>query len=563
MKVAGSIRVSTIGQLDNTSPEEQRDSIRAECQKMGYDLIDYYEDAASGKNVERQGLTRLLEDAKNGKFQILMTTVIDRFGRDLRDMLNIRHTLKSYGVGIYCTRQSMLNEPGLQSDLMFNILSAFAEYEWGTIRERTQRGRKISWTSGKSMIGSLPLGYKRDENKKVVVDPEAAKLYKRIVSLYVDQNFGTRDIAIKFQSEGLLLPTCRKNNVKRWHHVTIGEILKNPCYTGEAYQNQYTPGTRTAKAGHTYNFLDKTKLKPRSEWVVVKYPPLITKARWDAIQAKIDFNKRKPWKRHYGAEEHFLCDTVLFCGLCGSRVKKILNRPANFRYACHWYVAGAKERLAMEHKKCSLDLLPADEIDGQVFSKVMDIITNPTKYAKEWFKDADLEELKTRVESLNQIDRQKSLQLHNGYDQLLKITNNDSAMKMLEAKLRKIEAEQSTNKQHLHAAEEELSFKRNQVDRLQAFENQWQTSSKRGKIQTWVKAQHEFKSRLLALPFTERKRIVEAVINPQTGGKVLLKKFPDGEYDLIYNIQIDIGRIEALIGGLSKTRSSRVNGDSG
>jgi len=85
-----------------------------------------------------------------------------------------------------------------------------------------------------------------------------------------------------------------------------------------------------------------------------------------------------------------------------------------------------RHRIHNEREKCVLDSVNADEIDNLIYSRIISIITNPVQYTKEWFKDADLEELKTRFASLRRIDLDKTMQLHNGYDQLLKISNDEA-----------------------------------------------------------------------------------------------------------------------------------------
>ncbi len=103
LKAAGYARVSTIGQLDGSSPEEQKKAIEKECIHRGYELFKFYSDTATGKNTIRPQLKQLLDDAKNKKFNVLLFTRLDRLGRNLRDIKNILYEISdSYGIEFVC-----------------------------------------------------------------------------------------------------------------------------------------------------------------------------------------------------------------------------------------------------------------------------------------------------------------------------------------------------------------------------------------------------------------------------------------------------------------------------
>jgi len=165
-KVVGYGRVSTTSQMDGTSPEEQKKSIKDECDRNGYELVNFYSDfAISGKDDKRPGLQKMLADAKAQKFQTVMFTKLDRLGRNLRDIKNILFNITDAGLTFSCIQQPEINNEGIYGDLLLNILGAFAEFEWLMIRDRTTRGRMIKWREGNGAIGSLPVGYTRANGK--------------------------------------------------------------------------------------------------------------------------------------------------------------------------------------------------------------------------------------------------------------------------------------------------------------------------------------------------------------------------------------------------------------
>jgi len=90
MKVAGYARVSTIGQLDGTSLEDQKRIIEEAAKKAGHELVEIYADKGiSGSSLKRPELQRLITDAKEKKFESVFFTKLDRMGRSVRDIHNL------------------------------------------------------------------------------------------------------------------------------------------------------------------------------------------------------------------------------------------------------------------------------------------------------------------------------------------------------------------------------------------------------------------------------------------------------------------------------------------
>ena len=84
-------------------------------------------------------------------------------------------------------------------------------------------------------MGSLPLGYEwNKETEKIEIIPEEAKLYKKIIRLYLDECLSQRDIALRLQKEGI-----KGKKGKPFKAATISYMLKNPIYYGKLITNQY------------------------------------------------------------------------------------------------------------------------------------------------------------------------------------------------------------------------------------------------------------------------------------------------------------------------------------
>jgi site-specific DNA recombinase len=572
-KVAGYGRVSTAEQaLKGTSPEEQKAIIESQCKSQGHEIYKFYsDDGFSGKNDNRPGLQKLMSDAKDGKFDLVMFTKLDRLGRNLRDIKNILHKLKELSLEFYCVEQKEINKDGLYGDLILNILSTFSEFESGMIRQRTASGRMSRWKSNKSIMGSVPYGYIWDKKNKIIrIHLKNREIYEKIVSLYLDQNYSMRDIALKMKEEGIPSP----RNSSTWHNTTIGEILKNPAYTGEIHYNRHEVQSKQSRTGKQYLTYCKDE-KKQDEWILVKYPPLIAKDKFNRIQLLIASKKRRPKKHHVGFKEKFMAENVLYCGQCGSRIRKRLNKIDNFHYCCHWWDASEKDRVIQDHKKCSLGYVNADRVDEQIFEEIVKILSNPSKFAKSWYRDQGFDELKLKVERLRKRDNELKNKLKEGF-QLITRAKKTDIKKMYEAMQSKDEAEYAENSDKLKNMELEFNFVKNKVDRLAAFEKAFTTSNKRNLMKTHFTTVKQFSDFLHNLPFNEKKRLLEAVVSVETGGKCLvrhatlidildddeIRKIPkkqlheplldrDPIVECFFNI--DFNQIESLISGLNRS----------
>lgn len=546
VKAAGYARVSTVGQADGTSPEEQKKAIEQECIKREFELYNFYCDVASGKNMDRPQLKQLLSDAKEHKFQILIFTNLDRLGRNLRDNKNILYEISdSYGIEFICIEQPQVSGTGDQANLMLNMLSTFAEYERGAIGKRTRSGRMAVWKNNIKTIGSLPFGYARPD-KDIIILEDKAKIYHDIVSMYLDQGYSIRDIAVKLKNEGIPSPSGKSPN---WYSKTINDILKNPAYKGEAIQNRFKTTLQKGKRGNQYYAATKDQ-RLENEWVTVNFPPLISEEKFDQIQARLDQQKRKPKKRHYGYEDHFIADSLLYCKYCGGKVRKQITPIANFRYCCHWYSTAHQELEIFNRKKCTLHLHDAEKIDEMILRYISDLLSNPQKFAKEWFKQSDIDELEAKLNNFKKRHNELQESLSDGFRRLTSAKDLE-IKKIYQVEIEKIEKEFSENKRNLKNTETELRAILYKVNHFEEYQKKMNGSSK---FSTFFKTKDAFKTFIRQLPFKEKKRIIEAVVSPETGGKIFLENHPENsnDFDLEFDFKMDIDKVGKIITSLDK-----------
>jgi len=305
----------------------------------------YSDEGISGTRIEyRTDFKKMIEDAKQGKFEVVIFTKLSRFARNAREYMNLSCELESHGISLVSIKEN-IDPTTRDGKMMGGILALFSEWEHETIREQMNENKMSRWMNQQTFIGTPPYAYYwNKDNKQLEINQKEAKIYHLIVDLYLNQKMSYQDICIKLKNEGV---KCKR---AYWSSSTISYILKNPAYYGYCIVNQfkYTDGARGAGTRRT-----KHK-KPALEHITFNTPSLISKTQWDEIQKQIEFNKFKS-KRSNKTEDLILRD-VLICERCGGRVKPTVGNIRKDEtvpryYACYWASTSKKNLIASGRKE--------------------------------------------------------------------------------------------------------------------------------------------------------------------------------------------------------------------
>src|SRR5919202_2115077 len=120
------------------------------------------------------------EDAKKGNFDTVRLYKLDRIGRKLIVVVDGHDRLEEAGVAMRSATEP-IDTSSPAGRLIFQMLASFAEFERGTIRERTQHGLHRAFRNGKQ-TGRIPYGYDIDEDGCFCVVEEEAEIVRKIIS---------------------------------------------------------------------------------------------------------------------------------------------------------------------------------------------------------------------------------------------------------------------------------------------------------------------------------------------------------------------------------------------
>jgi site-specific DNA recombinase len=167
------IRVSTEDQArEGTSLEVQREQLIRYAKEKRWEIYYpekdrvYEDDGYSGGSMERPALKKLLADAKQKRFGIILVHKLDRFSRNIREMLNMVHELEQLDVSVHSATE--FYNPGDSSGrMLFHQLMSYAEFERERIKERVFPGMVKSVQRG-NWHGARysPYGYRYDKDEK-------------------------------------------------------------------------------------------------------------------------------------------------------------------------------------------------------------------------------------------------------------------------------------------------------------------------------------------------------------------------------------------------------------
>ena len=170
MRIAIYIRVSTEDQAkEGYSLEVQREYLESFAKREGLEIFKIYQDdGISGYSTERPALKDLLKDAKGRKFDLVLVYKIDRFSRNLKDLLNLVDELSSSSIGFKSATEPF-DTTTSAGKLMFQQLGSFAEFERNRIAERVFPGmvkgvQRGNWQGARY----APYGYTYTKEKKLL-----------------------------------------------------------------------------------------------------------------------------------------------------------------------------------------------------------------------------------------------------------------------------------------------------------------------------------------------------------------------------------------------------------
>jgi len=260
---------------------------------------EYSDFAKSGDSCNgRDGLQRLMADAKLGQFDGVLVRQLSRLSRrnSLKSAAQIVGPLLDAGVSIFTASHGSLELNSATGRIMLAVLSEFDHAE-NVSRSLNVLNGHLKLAMAGSWIGSAPYAYRiegqKHQKRLVLTDDEAVDIVRRIFELYANGE-SAKAIAELLNAEGVPSP-----GGKNWTHDTVYDILERPVYVGDHRFNHRSYGKyyRLSDKNPTLridHWIDDDQERARVEtnspddWIYIPdhWPAIVSRQLWDRVQRR-------------------------------------------------------------------------------------------------------------------------------------------------------------------------------------------------------------------------------------------------------------------------------------
>lgn len=336
MKIAAYCRVSTDKEEQLDSLAHQKDFFAAFASKNGHQLVAVYADEGiSGTSLKkRTEFQRLMHDAGEGRFEMVVVKDISRFARNTVDFLQSIRTLKALGINTLFLTANM--ESLGESEFILTVFGALAQEESVNLSKRVKFGKKINAQKGR--VPTRIFGYDRLDNFTLAINEKEAEVVRKIYRLYLDEGLGCRAISLalnrleyktKFDGE--------------WNPRGVRRVLTNPIYCGDLVNNKYE--IKDCLNGRQVRIPPDQQLHhARPEWGIVS-PEDFRRVQSALKERRQQYHSDKPSQGGRYSDKHVF-STLIRCAQCGRSFTRKHYTYANTRV---YWKCPTNDQLTAEH----------------------------------------------------------------------------------------------------------------------------------------------------------------------------------------------------------------------
>lgn len=402
---------------ESLSIENQRKVLTNYINEQGWTLYDeYVDDGYSGTSFERPGVQRLLEDAKNGKINLIICKDMSRFGRNyiavgqyvdyIFPMYNIRFIALTDNIDTANNNSASME--------MLPIVNVFNEWYAANTSKKLRAVIETNAKAGKYKTTFAAYGYDKgdDENRTPVIDPETAPIVRRIFEMRAS-GANLRKIAMALNDDGILSPAdyhytkAGKATPLYSHHLwstqAVKRILHNPIYIGTLARMKMT----------TVSYKNHKVIKrDESDWIAHEnnHEAIISKELWDKVRELEDsVSTGKSTKTGEVKPLSGMC----YCSTCGTKMKftSSMTGKTPQNYTCGLYARFGKQY-------CNTHFITLKALESVVIADIqrqIDFVTNDNKAREKYLakkrglnnlqENADRKRLQDITKRLGELDR--------------------------------------------------------------------------------------------------------------------------------------------------------------
>ena len=284
----------------------------------------FADDGISGTNTKkRDEFNRMIDECHTGNIDMIITKSISRFARNTLDCLKYIRELKDMNIPVFFEKES-INTMDAKGEVLLTIMASLAQQESQSLSQNVKLGLQYRYQQGQVQVNhNRFLGYTKDADGHLVIDPEQAEIVKRIYREYL-QGLSMDKIAAGLEADGILTGAGKK----KWHTSTINKILRNEKYIGDALlQKTYTTDFLTKKRIKNTGTVPQYYVEGNHEAIIPKDIFLLVQE--ELVRRRMIRTTENGKRRCYSCNHCFA--QIVFCGECGEYYRRV-----------HWNNRGCK-----------------------------------------------------------------------------------------------------------------------------------------------------------------------------------------------------------------------------
>lgn len=364
----------------------------------------YIDEGLSGMSTrKRENFHNMINDAKAGLFDLIITKEITRFARNTLDSIQYTRDLLSYGVCVLFQNDN-INTLDEDSELRLTLMSGIAQEELRKMSSRIKFGHQEAIKKNVVLGNSRIFGYKKN-NKRLVIDEKEAEMVRELFTLYATDQYSMKQIEEIFWNKGY-----RNNNGNRICHSTMSNTISNPKYKGYYVGN---------KVKIVDMFTKKQKFLPPEEWVMFKdetgeiVPAIVSEELWEQANAVLKRRSHDVKNRQNQCNHPNLLTGKMYCTHCGKLYYRKDSKDRKGNVLSRWICSGKINNGADSCPSFSIYEEEIKKILYEIFKDTAEdarlIIEQYTEmYAEMVSKDVSSDKLKKIKDRLDLLSKKKS-----------------------------------------------------------------------------------------------------------------------------------------------------------
>lgn len=268
----------------------------------------YVDEGISGiSTAKRERFNEMIEDGKQGLFDLVITKEVSRFARNTLDSIQFTRELLANGVAVFFQNDN-INTIDEDSELRLTIMSSMAQDESRKISNRVRFGHHQAIKNGTVLGTNNMFGYTKKDGK-LTINEEEADFIRELFEMYSTGKFSMKQMEKHFYEKGV-----RNRKGKKLSHSTMSNIIRNPKYKGYYVGN---------KVVITDLFTKKQKFLPEDEWVMYKdktgetVPAIVSEELWEKANEVLYMRSQDVITAQHKTVHQNLFTGKLICAHCG------------------------------------------------------------------------------------------------------------------------------------------------------------------------------------------------------------------------------------------------------